>query len=85
MNSNGSMFSVNKDALIGNVDPQLDYVEMDPKGRYVRVHSLYSYHFIILHYSPFAYISSCIHHICLFSSAHSFIHMIKLLLFTMSI
>lgn len=35
----GSMFSVNKDGLIGNADPQVDYVEIDPMGRYVRVHS----------------------------------------------
>ncbi|KAL1811877.1 hypothetical protein ACET3Z_021952 [Daucus carota] len=38
--SGGSMLSVYKDGLIGNVDPQVDYVEMDPKGRYVRYNEI---------------------------------------------
>lgn len=88
MNTSASMFSVHKNALIANVDSsQLDYVEMDPKARYVRVHSLYSsssssYTYtisFIIH--PFAYISFRIQYVCLIASAHCFIHMIKLLLF----
>lgn len=34
---NGFLFCVNKDGLIGNSDPEVDYVEKDPRGRYVRV------------------------------------------------
>lgn len=37
---NGFLFSVNKDGLIGNSDPEVDYVERDPRGRYVRYNEI---------------------------------------------
>ena len=66
--SGGSMLSVYKDGLIGNVDPQVDYVEIDPKGRYVRVLSFSLWLYYQFRYLTFAYITCR-------KYAHHLIHM----------